>query len=119
MHIAHGFPGSVGNTPLIEIESLSRETGCRILGKAEHLNPGGSIKDRAGKFGDHAVRPFDDFPDGHLEVFLRRWLFAERLRFRNQSAHFKNRDHGQKADEEEQQEEEESDRADEHRPVPL
>lgn len=50
MHIAHGFPGTVGNTPLIEIESLSAATGCRILGKAEHMNPGGSVKDRAGKF---------------------------------------------------------------------
>src|SRR3954466_5983724 len=48
--IAHGFPGSVGNTPLVEIESLSRATGCTILAKAEHLNPGGSVKDRAAKF---------------------------------------------------------------------
>ena len=48
--IAAGFPGAVGNTPLIEIESLSAATGCRILAKAEHLNPGGSIKDRAAKF---------------------------------------------------------------------
>ena len=42
-----GLPGSVGNTPLIEIESLSKATGCTILGKAEFLNPGGSVKDRA------------------------------------------------------------------------
>lgn len=42
-----GFANSVGNTPLIEIESLSAATGCRILGKAEFLNPGGSVKDRA------------------------------------------------------------------------
>eukprot|EP00123_Amoebidium_parasiticum_P007639 comp18249_c0_seq1/m.19223 comp18249_c0_seq1/g.19223 ORF comp18249_c0_seq1/g.19223 comp18249_c0_seq1/m.19223 type:complete len:354 (-) comp18249_c0_seq1:303-1364(-) len=41
-----GFVGAVGNTPLIKIESLSRETGCTILAKAEHLNPGGSVKDR-------------------------------------------------------------------------
>jgi cysteine synthase A len=39
----------VGNTPLIEIRSLSRMTGCEIFGKAEFLNPGGSIKDRAAK----------------------------------------------------------------------
>lgn len=45
--IRNGFPESVGNTPLILIPSLSRETGCRILGKAEFLNPGGSVKDRA------------------------------------------------------------------------
>jgi cysteine synthase A len=39
----------VGATPLIRIESLSHETGCEILGKAEYLNPGGSVKDRAAK----------------------------------------------------------------------
>lgn len=39
----------VGNTPLIRIESLSRLTGCNIFGKAEFLNPGGSVKDRAAK----------------------------------------------------------------------
>jgi cysteine synthase A len=40
---------AVGNTPLLRIESLSRLTGCEILGKAEFMNPGGSIKDRAAK----------------------------------------------------------------------
>lgn len=39
----------VGQTPLIRIESLSRLTGCEIYGKAEFLNPGGSVKDRAAK----------------------------------------------------------------------
>lgn len=38
---------AIGNTPLIEIKSLSELTGCKIYGKAEFLNPGGSIKDRA------------------------------------------------------------------------
>ena len=42
-----GFCGAVGNTPLIRIPSLSAMTGCDILGKAEFMNPGGSIKDRA------------------------------------------------------------------------
>lgn len=37
----------IGNTPLLELTSLSKATGCRILAKAEHLNPGGSVKDRA------------------------------------------------------------------------
>lgn len=37
----------VGQTPLIKIESLSKATGCEIFGKAEFLNPGGSVKDRA------------------------------------------------------------------------
>jgi cysteine synthase A len=45
--IKNGFCGAVGNTPLIKIESLSALTGCDILGKAEFLNPGGSVKDRA------------------------------------------------------------------------
>lgn len=40
---------AIGNTPLIEIPSLSKATGCRILLKCENLNPGGSIKDRAAK----------------------------------------------------------------------
>ena len=47
MQTRAGFEGSVGNTPLIRIESLSAETGCEILGKAEFMNPGGSVKDRA------------------------------------------------------------------------
>ena len=38
---------SVGETPLIKIQSLSQSTGCEIWGKAEFLNPGGSVKDRA------------------------------------------------------------------------
>lgn len=37
----------IGNTPLIRLNRLSEETGCEVLGKAEFLNPGGSIKDRA------------------------------------------------------------------------
>ena len=41
---------AVGNTPLIELKSLSRLTGCKIYGKAEYLNPGGSVKDRAAKY---------------------------------------------------------------------
>ncbi|MFN3565408.1 MAG: cysteine synthase A [Burkholderiaceae bacterium] len=47
MNITAGFAGTVGNTPLIRLEKLSRETGCELLGKAEFLNPGGSVKDRA------------------------------------------------------------------------
>ncbi|MDF3818636.1 cysteine synthase A [Leptospira sp. 96542] len=45
--INNGFEDSIGNTPLIRINSLSDETGCEILGKAEFMNPGGSVKDRA------------------------------------------------------------------------
>jgi cysteine synthase A len=45
-----GFVDAVGNTPLIRLEKLSRETGCDIYGKAEFMNPGGSVKDRAAKW---------------------------------------------------------------------
>ena len=44
--IVDGFPGCVGNTPLIYLRTLSEATGCTVLGKAEFLNPGGSSKDR-------------------------------------------------------------------------
>jgi cysteine synthase A len=47
MRIREGFEGAVGNTPLVRLAKLSAETGCEILGKAEFLNPGGSVKDRA------------------------------------------------------------------------
>jgi cysteine synthase A len=47
MDIKDGFVDAVGNTPLIRLNSFSEETGCEILGKAEFLNPGGSVKDRA------------------------------------------------------------------------
>jgi cysteine synthase len=42
-----GFTGAVGDTPLIRLARVSEETGCEILGKAEFMNPGGSVKDRA------------------------------------------------------------------------
>jgi cysteine synthase len=50
MNIRDGFIGMVGNTPLIKLWRPSEETGCTILGKAEFLNPGGSVKDRAALF---------------------------------------------------------------------
>jgi cysteine synthase len=50
MDIKQGFVNAVGNTPLIRLNSFSDQTGCEILGKAEFLNPGGSVKDRAALF---------------------------------------------------------------------
>lgn len=47
MDIKDGFIGTIAQTPLIRLNSFSEETGCEILGKAEFLNPGGSVKDRA------------------------------------------------------------------------
>ena len=50
MDIKSGFVATIGNTPLIRLNSFSEATGCEILGKAEFLNPGGSVKDRAALF---------------------------------------------------------------------
>jgi len=50
MNITDGFIGTIGNTPLVRLNSFSQETGCEILAKAEFLNPGGSVKDRAALF---------------------------------------------------------------------
>jgi cysteine synthase A len=47
MDVRDGVVGSIGNTPLIRLHGPSEETGCNILGKAEFLNPAGSVKDRA------------------------------------------------------------------------
>ncbi|KAH8088155.1 putative cysteine synthase [Filobasidium floriforme] len=44
--VVHGVIGLIGNTPLVRIDSLSDALGVEILGKAEFLNPGGSVKDR-------------------------------------------------------------------------
>ncbi|CAI2165211.1 14276_t:CDS:2 [Funneliformis geosporum] len=45
-----GFVGAIGNTPLIRLKRASEETGSEIFGKAEFMNPGGSVKDRAALF---------------------------------------------------------------------
>jgi cysteine synthase len=48
--VRDGFVDSIGNTPLIRLRKASELTGCTILGKAEFLNPGGSVKDRAARY---------------------------------------------------------------------
>ena len=50
MEIRKGLIESIGHTPLIRLRGASELTGCEILGKAEFLNPGGSVKDRAGLY---------------------------------------------------------------------
>src|SRR6266852_3466323 len=50
MHIHSGIVNAIGNTPLITLNRASAETGCTILGKAEFMNPGQSVKDRAALF---------------------------------------------------------------------
>src|SRR3954467_5739269 len=49
MDIRDGVVEAIGHTPLIKLERASAETGCTILGKAEFMNPGGSVKDRPGR----------------------------------------------------------------------
>ncbi len=49
MQIRDGIVDAIGNTPLIKLEHASAATGCTILGKAEFMNPGQSVKDRAGR----------------------------------------------------------------------
>lgn len=49
MQIRDGVIEAIGHTPLIKLERASELTGCTILGKAEFMNPGGSVKDRAGR----------------------------------------------------------------------
>ena len=69
MDIKHGFTAAVGNTPLIRLNSVSEATGCDILGKAEFLNPGGSVKDRAALYiindaeAKGLLKPGDPAPD--------------------------------------------------------
>jgi cysteine synthase A len=50
MHINNDVVEAIGNTPLIKLKRASEETGCNILGKAEFMNPGQSVKDRAALF---------------------------------------------------------------------
>ena len=50
MSFANGVAAAVGRTPLIKLKRASEETGCTILGKAEFMNPGQSVKDRAALF---------------------------------------------------------------------
>jgi cysteine synthase len=50
MSIHHGIVDAIGNTPLIRLQRASELTGCTILGKAEFMNPGQSVKDRAALF---------------------------------------------------------------------
>src|SRR3569833_1518266 len=49
MTVRDGIIEAIGHTPLIKLEQASAATGCTILGKAEFMNPGGSVKDRAGR----------------------------------------------------------------------
>src|ERR1044071_8710251 len=50
MHVSANTIDAIGRTPLIRLKHASEATGCQIYGKAEFMNPGGSVKDRAALF---------------------------------------------------------------------
>ena len=65
MEIRNGIAEAIGNTPLIKLKRASEQTGCTILGKAEFMNPGQSVKDRAALFIiEHAVKSGQLRPGG-------------------------------------------------------
>ena len=65
MTIQPDVPSAIGNTPLIKLRHASELTGCTILGKAEFMNPGQSVKDRAALFIiNEAIRRGDLKPGG-------------------------------------------------------
>jgi cysteine synthase len=68
MSSAAGFVGAVGNTALIRLKAVSEETGCEILGKAEFMNPGGSVKDRAARAIVEAAERRGELPPGGIVV---------------------------------------------------
>src|SRR6185295_3936672 len=68
MQIRQGVIEAIGNTPLIKLERASEATGCTILGTAEFMNPGQSVKDRAGKWMILEAEERGDLKPGGLVV---------------------------------------------------
>ncbi len=68
MDIRDGIVEAIGNTPLIKLQRASALTGCTILGKAEFMNPGQSVKDRAGKWMILEAEKRGDLKPGGLVV---------------------------------------------------
>jgi len=66
--VVAGFVGAIGHTPLIRLAGVSAETGCDILGKAEFMNPGGSVKDRAASAIVAAAERRGELPPGGTVV---------------------------------------------------
>ncbi len=70
MNISNSVIDTIGNTPLIRLNKVSKETGCEILGKAEFMNPGQSIKDRAAlsiiqdAIANHRIKPGGTIVEG-------------------------------------------------------
>src|SRR6476660_1111291 len=68
MNINKDVIEAIGNTPLIKLKQASELTGCTILGKAEFMNPGQSVKDRAGKWMILEAEKRGDLKPGGLVV---------------------------------------------------
>src|SRR5437870_6930276 len=68
MKFNHDVVQAIGNTPLIKLKHASELTGCTILGKAEFMNPGQSVKDRAGKWMILEAEKRGDLKPGGLVV---------------------------------------------------
>src|SRR5919202_5582151 len=68
MQISNGIVEAIGHTPLIKLERASAATGCTIYGKAEFMNPGQSVKDRAGKWMILEAEKRGDLKPGGLVV---------------------------------------------------
>lgn len=68
MKFYDGFIDAIGNTPLIRLNGVSEESGCEIFGKAEFLNPGGSVKDRAAKYIIHSAEASGALQPGGVVV---------------------------------------------------
>ncbi|GJP44031.1 hypothetical protein CLOM_g3423 [Closterium sp. NIES-68] len=66
--VRSGFVDAIGNTPLIRLNRASEETGCEIYGKAEFLNPGGSVKDRAALYIIKAAEASGELREGGVIV---------------------------------------------------
>ena len=78
MKTASSVVDCIGNTPLIRLNHLSERTGCEILGKAEFMNPGGSVKDRAalGSLAARLSRERQATPVSAWRWWAARWVIA-------------------------------------------
>jgi cysteine synthase A len=68
VNAVNGFVGAIGNTPLLRLRAPSAASGCEILGKAEFMNPGGSVKDRAAAAMVEAAEERGELPPGGTVV---------------------------------------------------
>ncbi len=92
MQIRDGIIEAIGHTPLIKLERASEMTGCTILGKAEFMNPGGSVKDRAGRQMILEAEARGELRPGGLVVEVDRRQYRHRPRAGRQCARLSHAD---------------------------